>query len=55
MPPATYLDKTQLEQAGKFIITWCDILEEYGLVDYEPGILEEILDGKWKGGRDIPW
>lgn len=54
--PSTYLNETQLENAGKFIITWCDILEEYGLVDYELGIWEEeILSGKWKGGRDIPW
>ncbi|KAL4941963.1 hypothetical protein BDV06DRAFT_222592 [Aspergillus oleicola] len=43
--PATYLNETQLQNTGEFIITCCDILEEYGLVDYELGIWEEeILD-----------
>lgn len=49
--PATYLNETQLQNTGEFIITCCDILEEYVLVDYELGIWEEeILDGKWIGG-----
>ena len=42
------LSVEKLQRMGDQLISWCDDLERYGLVDYQKGVWEEEIESsKW--------
>jgi hypothetical protein len=42
-PPLTLMEAELMENMGKEIVRLCDIMEKFGLVDYEMGVWEEDI------------
>jgi hypothetical protein len=42
-PPLTLMEPDLMESMGKEIVRLCDIMEKFGLVDYEMGVWEEDI------------
>lgn len=42
-PPQSLLDREILTRMGDELVRWCDGVEQYGLVDYEMGVAEELI------------
>lgn len=42
-PPQSLMEPELMESMGKEIVRLCDIMEKFGLVDYEMGVWEEDI------------
>jgi hypothetical protein len=54
-PPLTLMEPDLMESMGKEIVRLCDIMEKFGLVDYEMGVWEEDIINRTSVGRIVRW